>query len=350
MKKKLLITLLVLVLSVLAFTASAYATNTELSDGDNSFTAGVNYDDNDITDTPEVSFTAPEKGIYSFVFKCNDGAEMIVSRIRTVDSAPFNSGYYPQDSTFLMIGECLDAGEKVTFKVNAHAYKDTDGAEIWTKGDSVNISVNVSQVASSRCNFERDKSYGFLYCNDCGFSASVSAQIPNVIYGASKAKVYDTRWSYRSNDPETGDMYYGVLDLEENYDFTVHSSPGKVGENYAVVALLEGVAKEFLQGDLDELTLDYYVNPKKASISTVTAGTKCIKVKAGTKVSSTGGSKYQIQYRVKGTKSWKSVTSAAQTTTVKNLKKGKKYEVRVRAKKGEYVGNWSTVKTSAKVK
>ena len=97
-------------------------------------------------------------------------------------------------------------------------------------------------------------------------------------------------------------------------------------------------------------SLSYKILPKKATVKSVTPGKKKLTVKAGTKVSSTGGSKYRIAYKVKGAKSWKYTTTTSQTKTIKSLKKGKKYQVKIQAYKGDYKGSWSSVKTTGKIK
>ena len=72
------------------------------------------------------------------------------------------------------------------------------------------------------------------------------------------------------------------------------------------------------------------------------------------KASTTGGSTYKIYYKQKGTKKWKTTTTTAQTKTVKKLKKGKKYYVKVRAYKKvsgkTYYGAYSSTKLSKKIK
>ena len=104
----------------------------------------------------------------------------------------------------------------------------------------------------------------------------------------------------------------------------------------------------------DSKTLTFKIKPKKAVISKAVPGKKQIKVTMGTKVSATGGSTYQIKYRVKGASKWKTVTTTSKTKTIKNLKKGKKYQIKVRAYKKvngvTYYGAWSKVKTTTKVK
>lgn len=101
-------------------------------------------------------------------------------------------------------------------------------------------------------------------------------------------------------------------------------------------------------------TLTFKINPKKAAISTLTPGTKKLTVKMSTKVSSTGGSTYKIGYKVSGSSTWKYTTTTSQSKTIKELKKGKKYKVKVRAYKKvngkTYYGAWSTTKASGKIK
>ncbi len=90
--------------------------------------------------------------------------------------------------------------------------------------------------------------------------------------------------------------------------------------------------------------------PKKPAISKVTAKKKSMTVKMASKVSTTKGTTYQIAYRVKGTSKWKYKTTKKQSLTIKKLKKGKKYQVKVRAYKGTYYSAWSAAKTTAKIK
>ena len=72
------------------------------------------------------------------------------------------------------------------------------------------------------------------------------------------------------------------------------------------------------------------------------------------KVAATGGTVYQIQYRIKGTSKWKTTTTRDKTRTIKKLKTGKQYQFKVRAYKSvsgtKYYGAWSGVTTTGKVK
>ena len=62
----------------------------------------------------------------------------------------------------------------------------------------------------------------------------------------------------------------------------------------------------------------YTINPKKAVISSVRPAKKRMTVKAKTKVGKTGGSHYQIRYRMKGTKKWKTLKTTS--CIVKSMK------------------------------
>ena len=101
----------------------------------------------------------------------------------------------------------------------------------------------------------------------------------------------------------------------------------------------------------------FEIYPKTPSISKTTVGKGAVTVKMRAKVSSTHGQKYQVAYKVKGTSKWKYKKSKNQTIKIKSLKKGKKYQIKVRAlayasdpKEPPAKGNWSKVKTTSKIK
>lgn len=97
-----------------------------------------------------------------------------------------------------------------------------------------------------------------------------------------------------------------------------------------------------------------------ASKVTVGKVKKIKKIKAGKKKAKvsfakvSGASGYQIKYKVKGSKKWKTVTSKKASKTIKKLKKGKRYKFKVRAYKTvkgkKYYGAYCKVKTSKKIK
>lgn len=86
----------------------------------------------------------------------------------------------------------------------------------------------------------------------------------------------------------------------------------------------------------------------KAEIKKVKSGKKKFTVTAKKKASSYGGFKFQIGYRMGGRTKWKYTTTSFKTTTIKKLKKGRKYTIRIRAYKEvngkTYYGKWSKIK------
>ena len=97
----------------------------------------------------------------------------------------------------------------------------------------------------------------------------------------------------------------------------------------------------------------FIISPAKGAVSKLAIGKKKIKVTAKSQKAS-GVTGYQIRYRVKGAKKWKTINTTKNVRTVKKLKKGKKYQFKVRAyvkiDGQKYYGKWSKVKTSKKVR
>jgi uncharacterized protein YkwD len=93
--------------------------------------------------------------------------------------------------------------------------------------------------------------------------------------------------------------------------------------------------------------------PPKTSVSKLTAGKGRMKV-TWKKVS--GITKYEVQYRPKGASAWskKTAPSDASSLTIKKLKKGNTYQVRIRSYKNDsgtkYQSAWSAVKTSKRIR
>lgn len=136
--------------------------------------------------------------------------------------------------------------------------------------------------------------------------------------------------------------------LVKNVDYTVTYAAGrtKVGK-YKVTITGKGNYK-------GSASAYFTIKPAKASVYSLSAGQAKLVVKASTAPSKKGATSYQIAYRVKGTSKWKYASTKYQSTTLKSLKRGKYYQVRIRAKKTvsgkAYYGAWSTVKTSKKIK
>ena len=134
----------------------------------------------------------------------------------------------------------------------------------------------------------------------------------------------------------------------------------KNGADYAVnytnnTKVGKATARVVMKGNYSgNKSASFKILPKKAGVSKAVPGKNLVKVTMFTKVAATGGTTYQINYRLKGVSKWKSVTTTGKINTIKKLKKGKKYQIRVRAYKKVngtgYYGAWSKVKTTTKVK
>jgi len=148
--------------------------------------------------------------------------------------------------------------------------------------------------------------------------------------------------------------------LNPNTDYTL-SSPGKntaIGKG-SVTITGKGKYK-------DGKALSFNIVPKTISVSKTKIGKRSLKVswKKATAAQKVTG--YKVQYKQKGAKAWrtKTVIGKSKTSlTIKKLKKGKTYQVRIRAYKTvqylgtenrvtnkNYYGLWSKTKTSKKIK
>ncbi len=131
-------------------------------------------------------------------------------------------------------------------------------------------------------------------------------------------------------------------EIARNTDFEVsYKNNVNVG---AATVIIKGVGN--YEGTV---SASYAIMPEKAKITSLKAGTKKFTVKAVQEK----GAKYQVAYKVKGASKYKTVTTSSVSKTVKGLKKGKTYSVKVRAYQTingkKYLGNYSNVK-NVKVK
>ena len=99
-------------------------------------------------------------------------------------------------------------------------------------------------------------------------------------------------------------------------------------------------------------TWNYKIVPKRSSVTKLKAGKNSFTVTVKNQKKS-GVTGYQVQYRKSGTSKWSSKKFSSKKSSFKigKLKKGAKYEVRVRAyAKGAGYGKYSTVSKTAKIK
>ena len=162
-------------------------------------------------------------------------------------------------------------------------------------------------------------------------AVAVASVVPNAVYTGATIR------------PKVVVKYNGAV-LSEGKDYTL-----SYAGNTAVGTASITVSGQGLFGGYTHTT--FRIIPKKAVLAklNVKKGKKIV-VKMKTAVSRTGGTKYAVQYRVKGTKKWKTKYTNKQSITLTKLKAKKKYQIQVRAYKGGFVGAWSGIKTSAKIK
>lgn len=93
-------------------------------------------------------------------------------------------------------------------------------------------------------------------------------------------------------------------------------------------------------------SVTYRIVPQSVCIKTLKPAKKMITVRTSKAL---GGCSYQIAYKKSKSKSWKYTTSKTTNKTIKHLKSGKSYSVKVRAYKKvgaqQHNGAWSKVKT-----
>lgn len=230
--------------------------------------------------------------------------------------------------------------------------------EVCTDVEYRNASVlphEISKVLSLQPTFAAAGNIEYYKCSECGKCFSdeegnneiekSETVIPKLVYSF-KLSTSTYTYSGKAKKPSVTvkDENGNVID-SENYTLTYKNN---------IKAGKASVKVDFINGYEGSKSLTFKINPKKAVVSSLTPGTKKLTVKAKTKVSSTGGTVYQIGYRASGSSTWKYTTTTSSSKTIKSLKKDKRYKVKIRAYKTvdgkKYYGSWSAVKTSKKVK
>jgi hypothetical protein len=103
-------------------------------------------------------------------------------------------------------------------------------------------------------------------------------------------------------------------------------------------------------------TVNFKIIPTRISVSKISIASRKAGIAWGKSPAAQKITKYQLRYRVKGTNKWsyKTVSAKKNAYTVKKLKKGKRYNIQVRAYKtvkgAKYYSEWSKTKTSGKVR
>ncbi|MDR1833723.1 MAG: fibronectin type III domain-containing protein, partial [Propionibacteriaceae bacterium] len=170
--------------------------------------------------------------------------------------------------------------------------------------------------------------------------SSDQATAPISLGKATIAKIANRAYTGKAIKPTVTVKLAGKK-LKSGTDYTVAYSANKAIGKAAVTVTGKG-------GYTGKVKATFKIVPKKVTLKSLKAGKKKLVVKWA-KLS--GTTKYQVRYKLTTAKKWKIATVSAKTLskTVSKLKKGKKYQVQVRAYKTvakvKYVGAWSKAKT-----
>ena len=227
------------------------------------------------------------------------------------------------------------------------------GISTYTKGETVPVTVKADSTSYIKAIYvDGTKVCGALSkgkAKTIKVATSKDNHTVKVEFGSyliSKAKVKlgykSTTYTGKVRKPKVTVTLNGKT-LKKNTDYTVtYKNNKKIGKASVIV---KGKGKY-----LKSKTATFKILPKKVTKLALTAGTKSLKL-TYKKVS--GGVKYKVAYRVKGAKKWTYKTFKTNKVTLKKLKSGKTYQVKVRAfkvvKGKTYSGKWSKI-GKAKVK
>jgi hypothetical protein len=167
------------------------------------------------------------------------------------------------------------------------------------------------------------------------------------ISGAVAKEIKDKAYTGKSIGPAPALSINNVA-LKKGTDYTVsYKNNTKIGK---ATVTITGKGKY-----TGTKSITFKIIPQKASVSKLVAGKNQLKV-TWKKVSAAQKiTKYEVRYKIKGTKKWQTKTASAKSTglTITKLQKGKAYQIQIRSyktvSKAKYYSAWSQVKTSGKV-
>ena len=176
-----------------------------------------------------------------------------------------------------------------------------------------------------------------------GMIEVASPLVYNGSYRKPKVRVYDDRIWFDTDDEEAKNY----LIPSDRYTLKYHKNK-KCGEGSVDVIINDDDPTY-----VGEFSGSFTILPAKSVITNLKAGKGKLTVTVKSQKAS-GATKYQVYYRIKGNKTWKKKTfsvSKGNKLVLTNLKKGKKYQVKVRAYVGyEWdAGKFSSIKTSGKI-
>lgn len=160
-------------------------------------------------------------------------------------------------------------------------------------------------------------------------------------------------WSYVSSaEKHTPQSWDGEEWIGEQEEYTYYWF-NPITKNTTKKFKIESYIDDYQCGDSEEfggnyrfMVLEMPNMPSKSSIKSLTAGKGKLTVKYYKRTPNT---RYQIAYKKSSSSAWKYTTSTSESKTISKLKKGVKYNVKVRAQRnvsGKYhSGEWSKVKS-----
>ena len=178
---------------------------------------------------------------------------------------------------------------------------------------------------------------------EIGMVAVQSPLVYNGKYRKPIVKVYDERY-WLDTDDEEGEQYR----ISKDHYTVKYRHNKKCGD-----ATVEVFINEDDPAYVGESSGYFTILPARSVITSVKPGKGKLTVTVKSQKAS-GAKKYQVYYRIKGKTAWKKKTfkvASGNKLVLKNLKKGKKYQVKVRAYVDDswYAGKFSKIKTSGKV-
>ena len=165
-----------------------------------------------------------------------------------------------------------------------------------------------------------------------------------------------SQWLSKTFPSDNNKFTLSGLTEGSQYEVRVRAYAEKAGygemSEVSKSAKIEGSPTQSDNGDKNNADKNNDGKPSQSVIKKLTPGKKKLTVTVKSQKKE-GVTKYHVQYRVKGKKKWLSKKFSADSSklVLKNLKKGKRYNVRIRAfKKNVGYGKWSKVKTTKKIK
>lgn len=255
---------------------------------------------------------------------------------------PINSNYFT-----LMRKPVIPGPDKVSLSYTSCTYdgsykkpkatiKDTSGSTL-KEGTDYNLAYTSNKSAGTG-------KVTVTYMNSYSGTATATFTIKPKSLKSSDVSLSDTEFTYTGKTIKPAVTIKG---LAKDMDYTLsYKNNTKVGNATVTIK-----GKASCTGTVSKT---FKINPKLAAISKLTSGKKKLTVKMTTKPSSKAASTYQIAYKLKGSSTWKYTTTTSSSKTIKSLKKGKTYYIKVRSyktvSKVKYYGKWSAEKLSKKIK